>query len=357
MKNEVIFIYLGNNFPKYGNSSLSLANKYSGLQVRLIASENLKSKIRAKNFEFTSIESFYSGKSFHQIKSKALLPSEFRNGFWLKTLERFFVLYEYMKHFQIERVFHAELDQLLFNCNELLNSLDNLNFKGISLPFDNPNKAVASIFYCNHIKYLKSFLDFVKSETSFSNEMYLFAEWAKFNKEKIRLLPTLASEVRVNAYQSWNDLIFFSRNEIGGICDAAQVGQWVGGEDPRNVPIQIMPKNKYCEPQTEFNLNKDEFSNLFLNFTKDRQLFAKFSNFTNIKIFNLHLHSKIHNWINKSESNLEKFIEISNNFEPAKLPSTRRVQVKSYLAVALSSFRKNPCEVMKKNLHYLKHKT
>ena len=113
---KIVFIYLGDSFPKYAESSLQLALQHSGMNVHIIGNKVLEKSAFMNGVRFSSVEEFYNPKIFRDIAKKATLPHEFRNGFWLKTLERFFVMYQYMESQNVSKIFHAELDQLLFGC-------------------------------------------------------------------------------------------------------------------------------------------------------------------------------------------------------------------------------------------------
>ena len=156
---EVHFVYLGPNLPRYGLASIELAARYSGINVHLIGNAQMARSLRHSPARFTAVEDFYNQAEFRKASENVTSPNSFRQGFWLKTLERFFVLSQYMSTENLDSIFHAELDQLLFRVDFLLPKLDETGQRGLFLPFHTAEKAMASVLYCNSPGALRSLLD------------------------------------------------------------------------------------------------------------------------------------------------------------------------------------------------------
>ena len=347
-RQKVVYVYLGEKLPNYAKSSLKIANQFSGLDVTLLGNAILRKQIKNINVEFIAIEDFYNSVNFMEIVSKINLPLGFRNGFWSKTLERFFVLQQYMEFYEVQEIFHAELDQLLFRCDKLLNSLENSGFKGLFLPFHTINLGCASVLYCNDSKSLESMLDFARVLPSFNNEMELIAQWASNNPQKLKLLPTLASEVKESDAFSHLGLEIVSSSKITGIVDAAQIGMWIGGEDPRNVNIRNSPRNKYVGSPSEELLSFSELSSIDLKLTSDGGLYLFFGESKAYHLYNIHLHSKIHPWILKSHENLQKLLNESNRLEPIVLSASRRIQISYFVTTGFVSVSRHPIDFLQR---------
>lgn len=345
---EVVFVYLGNAFPNYAIASLKLAVGHSGMSVRILGNHNLKNKAEIDGVVFTSIEDFYNPDDFKKVENKVLFPHSFRQGFWLKTLERFFVLNQYMSTFGISQIFHAELDQLLFNCNDLVEKIESSEQTGIFIPFHTVDKAVASIFYCNDIEAFDSLLDYAKKDIYFDNEMSLIAMWAKSNPNQIVALPTLSTVINGSKVFALHGISTLTPEQVGGIVDAAQLGQWVGGEDPRNIPISIMPTNQYHESKNLEIVSKLQLSKSQLSLQRNGDVVITTEGAGPIRIYNLHLHSKIHAWILSSEDNLGKLIFKSNNDFPVRIRAARKLQLKHFVITALVSFLESPLDVIRR---------
>jgi hypothetical protein len=343
---EVVFVYLGNSFPNYAVASLKLAVKNSGMTVRILGNHALKNKADIDGVVFTSIEDFYNPEEFKKIEDKILSSHNFRQGFWLKTLERFFVIHQYMSTFEIFQVFHAELDQLLFEGSNLVKKIENSGKTGIFVPFHTVDQAVASVFYCNDIETLASLLDYAKKENDFYNEMSLIAIWAKSSPNQIFALPTLSTVIYGSEVFARHGISTLTQEQVGGIVDAAQLGQWVGGEDPRNIPLSTKPTNHYLETKNLEIVSKSQLSKAKLSLQRNDRLTITTESSSSIRIYNLHLHSKIHAWIWSSDDNLRKLIFKSNQNFPTKLRAARKLQLKYFLRTGFFSFLKSPFDVI-----------
>lgn len=280
------------------------------MPVRLICSTDAFNKSSLiEGLQVTKLESFYDSTKFLKIIDKIDMPIQFRNGFWTKTLERFFILEQFMKFTGIKSIFHCELDQILFNCGELVESIIRTELNGVFVPFRDSDLAIASVFYCSDPIYLESFLAFVENQESIKNEMAALASWGKVNPDSIWLLPTCASEIIGTENYSRFNLKSLAANTIGGVVDAAQIGQWIAGQDPRNLKPLSIPKIKYVEDHPEL-LSKKDLSKIKFKLTEKNLLVKINGNY--LKIYNLHVHSKIHAWIEKSPKNLIRLINLAN---------------------------------------------
>jgi hypothetical protein len=339
---EVIFVYLGKNLPSYGFASIELASRYSGVDVRLIGNASMARSLRNSSAKFTAVEDFYDEKEFIEASKRIISPHSFREGFWLKTLERFFVLSQYMERENLDSIFHAELDQLLFRVDFLLSKLEEEKRHGLFLPFHTRDLAVGSVIYCNSQGALRSLLDFASTAGTFSNEMKLLASWAEQNVEQVFPLPTMASEVNLSPKSSFLASTL-SSNHIGGVVDAAQLGQWVAGIDPRIVPAGELPSTKFTGTTSDSMLTPDQLAKLKFSFNaQDGVLHIEYGKEIYTKLFNLHIHSKIHSHLLRSDSSLERIFYQANQILPTLIPGVRRVQLQSRFKGIIKGVVRNP---------------
>jgi len=341
--NEVLFIYLGSKPAKYIKPSLELACLHSGVKVTLIAEGSLKNIWQSSNINFVELEDFYIGEKFNNAKQKISLDHNFRNGFWLHTLERFFILEQFMHVTSQDSIFHAELDQLLFGVDDLISELESQDFKGLYFPLHNLDKAVASVLYCNSKAAIGTLTDRACMGSPYANEMELLIRWANEYAEYFCALPTL-SEVgpNISSIKLSKTFKLVEHRSIGGIVDAAELGLWIGGRDPRNLSLRHKPTNKFTYPKYRSALSKELLQSLkFILDSDSKQLFVQLrDNPESIRIYNLHLQSKIHSWLASSNSNLSYMINISNSSEATSFPSTRRTQIMYAAGVVIGRVRK-----------------
>ena len=343
---ELIFVYLGKSLPSYGLASIELASRHSGLKVRLIGNASMARSLRNSSAKFIAVEDFYDEKEFKEASKGLSSSHSFRQGFWLKTLERFFVLEQYMERENLDSIFHAELDQLLFRADFLLSKLEEQEKQGLFLPFHTGDLAVSSVFYCNSKDALRSLLDFSSIAETFPNEMALIANWARENPEYVYPLPTMASIVNLSpSFPSYSTAL--NHHHIGGVVDASQLGLWVAGIDPRNVPANELPLTKYAAEPEESMLTRHQMEEIKFNFNPlDGFLNVNYGQKDDTKLFNLHIHSKIHKHLLQSDSSFEQIFYQANQNLPTLIPGVRRVQLQIRFAELIKNVSKNPQAVV-----------
>lgn len=342
---DVHFIYLGKSIPAYAIASLELAKRYSGLQVNLIGNASFFKRVKATGANFTAIEDFYDSAEFKEAAERIWFDHSFRDGFWLKTLERFFVLEQYIRVTNQESIFHAELDQLLFRADRLLTNLDNVDQRGLFLPFNNPDEAVASIFYCNSHPALTSLLSFASTH-SYPNEMQLIAAWGNQNPEEIFALPTLASVLNETNSVNGPRINQIDQKVVGGLVDATAVGMWVAGVDPRNLSIREVPKNKYYWPYSEVLISQNHLSQVRFKLEPEGSLLlSKTQDYPELQFYNLHIHSKIHKALLIPKNDLKKFLTLLDESYLSPLPGARKSQIAAFTRNRLRSALLNPTKI------------
>jgi hypothetical protein len=271
-----------NNFQEYILDNIQQLIKLEHNDIFILTNErffNLFNKFFGK-ITLIDIETLNDSYNF---LNKTSLDKRFRNGFWSLTSARFFYIYEFMKKYNIKDVIHLENDVLIYyNCKFILNSFDK-NY--IYLPFDTFKRNIASVMYIPSSEILKIILD----NYNFSkNDMENFSDI----KNKTGLIKTLPIFPKINTTNE--EIKFVSENfsDFNCIFDAAAMGQYLGGIDPRNLvgntkgfinETCVIKYNNYNFVIEECNEIRRPF--ILINDTK----------FT---IFNLHIHSK----------NLQEFI-------------------------------------------------
>jgi hypothetical protein len=340
---SLFFIFLGEKFPSYARASLSLASEHSGLRPHLIAPDALKKCVPKGLADFTPLEDFYSVQPFREASKHILSAHEFRNGFWLRSFERLFVLEQFGRHSSETSLMHAELDQLLFRVDVLAQKLEEASEHGIFIPFHNEDTALGSLLYVKDIPSLRTLVDSFLWDRTFFNEMELLAWWAKKNPQRSTALATPASLFRTAAVESIKPVQTLSHLKAGGVVDAAQLGQWVGGIDPRNIPLTERPYSHFVDAEHPMLLSKKELLSLRLSFDVNSGfLTLEPQNSKPVNLYNLHLHSKEHKFLARNPKRLLQLIESSNLSQPNPLPGARRRQIWIHLSDAVQHARLNP---------------
>jgi hypothetical protein len=333
---DIHFVYLGETLPLYAKSSLELARRQSGCRINLIGNRHLRKSIRNTEINFIEIEDFYEREPFLECENKILSPKDFRNGFWTKSLERLFVLEQFSSIATIESIFHAELDQLLFRVDTLIDKLHSLDSKSLFYPIHNSNKAVASVIFSNDTNSLSKLINFTQTTEIFQNEMELLSRWTQQRDSNFVGLPTLLDKFE-NPVNSGGRTL--APEMIGGVVDAAQLGQWIAGIDPKNVPIKERPSTKFVDAPDGEILSKEQLSRLRFKIGDEGYLSCEADDMFELNLYNLHLHSKVHPWIIKDTNRLNGLLASSN--EKRFIPGTARIQKIEYMKVRFYYARKN----------------
>jgi hypothetical protein len=328
--NSVIFVFIGKKLPHYGDASLRLAKSSGGILPILVAPRTAYRSSLSEACEFHALEDFYDRDS-SGIQS-VLIDADlgFRNGLWIRSLERFFVLREFMVYLNIDDCLHAELDQLLFRADLLLKKLRTLLSPAIYLPFHTEKAAVASMLYVNHMEPLDALLEFSK-KIRFNNEMELISKFGFQHYGAIQALPTLASYANPDHYARFNHPRV-SVQSLGGVLDAAQVGQWVAGIDPRNVPIRNIPRSRFVDEPHPDLLSVDQLERLRFQLASNSGLLnVELEGYEPVVLFNLHLHSKVHQQLLKKEHGIVEMLHDSNLGVAVFFKQNRRRQTVAFL--------------------------
>ena len=231
----------------------------------------------------------------YQFFDKTSLNKTFRGGFWTFTSLRFFYIYEFMAKYDVRDVIHLENDVLIYyNCNIILDCFEK---NVIYIPFDTFSRNIASIMFIPSAEVFKMVLD----RYDFSkNDMENFYGIQKQTGliQNLPIFPRLDIGSRENtSFSSEYDFVTSNYSLFNGfIFDAAAIGQFIGGVDPRNIPGDttgfinetcIIKYNTYSVIWKTMNDSGGGYS-------VDNDIKCPFLvvNNTHIPIFNLHIHSK-----------------------------------------------------------------
>lgn len=205
------------------------------------------------------------------------LDKSFRNGFWYLTSLRFFYVYELMKKYDIVNVIHLENDVLIYyNCHELSSYINN---QFMYIPFDTYKRNIASIMYIPNKEIYKKILDNYDFN---KNDMENFC----LIKQKTGLIENFPIFIKSDNLTREQNYVSENSDKFPFIFDAAAIGQYLGGVDPRNTPGNtrgfinetcVIHYNNYHIWFEEINGTKKPFIQI---------------NDKKVPIFNLHIHSK-----------------------------------------------------------------
>jgi hypothetical protein len=273
----IVLVCLG-NFQEYILTNITQLIKLGHTNIYVITNNNLMQEFKSlsKMIHLISAETLNDPFNFAR---KSSLNREFRNGFWHLASARLFVLHSFMVNYGVNNVIHIENDVLLYyNCDDTLT--DALHDKRqMYIPFDTYERNIASIVY---IPDGATFGEILRHYDFGKNDMYNFSEIRK----KTELINTLPIFVSRHGDNEERDFITKNWPNFGGyIFDAAAMGQFVGGVDPRNICGDTRGfVNETCI------IKYNEEGEIFWHMGKP---FIRLKNTgTQVPIFNLHIHSK-----------------------------------------------------------------
>lgn len=281
-KAPLIFVY-GGKFPEYGNESVIFNGKHSKKNIILLCNKNQTNFKITNNIKLFDYDEFNDDRLFFLKKIKKL--NKFRSSFWILSIERYFVLLKFVNKLKINSFFHGELDNVFFNLSNVDSKLNKFGRK-FFFPIDN-KKGFGSIVYINSTKILEQFCEYALSqlEKKFYNDMELLFMFSKKFPQHTKFLPT---EKSVFLKKNNNTLDYkFTK----GIFDAARIGQYLFGVDPRNIKGNLYNKVIIDDKKVIKKKLKKYYDNCKFYFDNQKFYFKFYKK--KINIFNLHIHSKL----------------------------------------------------------------
>lgn len=269
----LVYVFIGDSLPGYVTPSLRLTRRFFRGDMVLLT--NARNKPSVGGVVVEDFSSWYRPDSFGGFVEKTPLDQTFRGGFWLVTAERFFVLSQYMATKQVAKLFHAELDNIVFNLEAVADFLDGVG-KGVFYPTDTGGAGLGSLVYCNDDGSLDELTSFMARHSHLGNEMSILREFLAAKPSVAHALPSAT----VLGRKHTGDL-------SNGIFDAATMGQWLFGIDPANTVYTTYNKAQNHELPNE--LSDVTFSLA----SREGLLFGKSKKSGRFRIHNLHVHSKI----------------------------------------------------------------
>ncbi len=281
---SIVFVHIGKTLPPYLEESIAQARFFNKeCPIYLIANnEALKHAKKNLGVYMISYEDLKKSSQHKKFKKSSPLNRDFRGGFVFFATERFFVLDDFMKQYQIKDLFHLESDVMLYA------DLKNLApfFKGlyrgmIAATFDNDKRCIPGILYISESKPLDKLTEFI-AETKAPNDMeYLSKFKDKYHHTYVDYLPIVMPSVGLKSVYSNNYEV------LASVFDAAALGQYLGGIDPRNPGAS---GKGFINESCVFNPANFEF--IWENDSEGRRVPYLFYRGEKCRINNLHIHSK-----------------------------------------------------------------
>ena len=288
----LVFVFLGATFPSYGIASLRLAVATTPNPVVVLAEVPRISGVPS-TVEWTEISSFYADGDFHNFVLAPPFKPGFRDGFWLKTAERLFVVRSYMEHQKLGAVYHGELDCLFFGLDDLEREIIKTGLEGVFIPRETTDRCIASLIYINNQRAMDELCDFLIRNSQLGNEMDILGALPHGRDSNFYAFPTAEALFRDGhgaTGQQWP----IQPVKPSFLVDGAVLGRWVFGVDPRNThgrgTKNRLQEHKYGVP---FHHPLRELS-LSFSSANHWRVTAISPEGKRFQVACLHVHSKIH---------------------------------------------------------------
>jgi len=241
------------NNPRFLIVSKEYAKKYSSSFLTLLTEEDFK--INENTRKFNSLNKAWS---YQHVT------------YWINTTKRFFIVEDFMSHFQFEKGIHLESDCVLFNIDYINNLFMDDNW-GIKYTKHDNFSGCASTFIINNIHNLQNFNSFIIDNWERKNitDMVLLHEYSLLNKES-NYLPS-------------NN---FNNSKV--IYDSVSIGRYFLGRDARNSRLPFSTRGT-------FDVSPGAFSPSLFKVVENENkiLLASIENpDTKLDLGSIHVHSK-----------------------------------------------------------------
>ena len=243
---------------------------------------------------------------------------KFRRGFWRFSLERLFALAEFHKSMPLASILHIESDVLL------LPNFPWSTFTCVKTPMWNnynlERDVSALLFYPNYEVHARTIVRIQEllSENSSHTDMTILAGLRNRYSDAFSFLPSLSNDIpelkNISNKTGAEFIEKVSQKKIfsEGVFDAAPIGMWLLGHDPRNNygkafihdSSPIVSGDSIVDPSS-VKYELDKRGNLFIasNFSEGK-----------ISLWCLHVHSKsLRLFSNNWERELNYYVNLTSN--------------------------------------------
>ena len=275
MSQPIIFVWVGSKLPSYANTSLRFCYDANPSREIILLTN-------ASNYGIViGLATIVQVSEVEIYKLTSLLPKmQFKGDFWINTSLRFLILERFLRDSKIKSFYHAELDNVIFNLDGIGHELNSVG-KGIFVPRDMEDRAIASLLYCNRQESIKELAEiYLSSKPPPLNDMDALGKYAQMHSSYFFSLPTESFQENSKIWK------IVSPQKLGGIFDAAAIGQYLLGVDP--IHCRFKPcRNGFVNENCKIDLGSVDF------IVQDAKIFIRFrSSKMEFQIYNIHLHSK-----------------------------------------------------------------
>lgn len=299
----LVFIHLGPVIPDHARDALKQARLFNSCSIYMVGAASALQVFPMDpllEIQTVACESLPQSDAHFNFQRRSTLDRDFRGGFWTFTTERFFYLESLMRALGLEHVFHLENDVMLYVDLDDLLPIFVKHYLHTGGTFDNDQRCIPGFLYLRSARDAASLTEFIAGEFEFPpeqpvNDMTLLAAYrqrcgpVEFNSLPIvprdypRALVSRAGHFTSQAARYSQHAELFD-----SLFDAAALGQYLGGIDPRNSPdkdtIGFINESSLFDPSVfTYTFQPDPLGRLIPFLHTSQRTY---------RLNNLHIHSK-----------------------------------------------------------------
>ena len=216
---KIVLVML-NNLQSYIFDNIQHLKHHDNSDITVITDKKFNTLFENVGINIINIEDLIP--DYINVASRS--NNTFRNGFWELTSYRFTALYEYMKQHNMNNIIHIENDVLIYK------NIDTIFFHNMNkllLTMDSKNRCIPGLMFIPTNEVLKKCLDLFNTSL---NDMQNFSNCYYTLSDCIDTLPIFLEDNKNDVTK----IITKNFKYYDSIFDAAAIGQYLGGIDPRN---------------------------------------------------------------------------------------------------------------------------
>jgi hypothetical protein len=232
---EIVFVHFGSTLPKYLIRNLNrTCVLFPETTVTLITDVELDTRVNHSNFQKHQFE---FGLDYQVVDKQVSHPKSFRNNFWFTSLARLMALCDYVIEKQIA-ILHIESD-VLISKDLPLSKFANCD-RSVAYTMVGQMSGVASVLWlrsASAAEHLKNYIKFRAQTDPMTTDMKILGQYQGDYPKQVRILasfPTKLSDTYLFVPDQIVQDMVYSEELFGGYFDAADAGQYLLGDDPRN---------------------------------------------------------------------------------------------------------------------------
>lgn len=299
---SILFVHLGNQIPVYSKYSLQQARLFNpSSDIYMIVNKGaIKNQedieiINNNNIKIYYCEDLIKSEEHKQFLITNSLDRLWREGFWQKVNERFFIVEEFISLFELNNVFHLENDVMLYiNLENYMPIFQ--KYQNIAAVFDNDVRVHPNFMYIKSYKSLKPLTEFMEEKSKFGYiDMQILSLYNQiYGPDYLSSLPLIMPDYEkiygfksISGHTVKNKEIFTLHfDEFQSIFDGSALGQYLGGRDP----ILGSETSGFINKSSLY--NPSYFDYKWVYDEKNRKCPYIVFNDKSYKINTLHIHSK-----------------------------------------------------------------